>query len=251
MSSKQYFDGEYLTEEALLVPALLEKCGAATTNPRAIPKDRNIKNSDVIDYYTRNVRIVYPNSATSTTMIIPDVVIYHEVFQRYDKSNVYVGIPQTFVRWLQSKLALGRVRCNFDDQGVSSDDKYWWTCCPFSAAEEEKEYIFIVEEDEDEIVETPFASFTELFIAVGSSVVVNLTCSIKMSAKIEVSRKGAINSDDEWRMGVNLSRANVMDTIEISKPRNSVVQKSVAGKADKAKPRLLERLKQRQAARTV
>ncbi|KAI6245980.1 hypothetical protein HI914_05767 [Erysiphe necator] len=69
------FNGEYLTEDALLASGLLEKCGAAATNPRAIPKDQDIKNSDVVDYYSRNFCMVYPNSSNSTTIIIPDVVI--------------------------------------------------------------------------------------------------------------------------------------------------------------------------------
>ncbi|RKF81227.1 hypothetical protein GcC1_028034 [Golovinomyces cichoracearum] len=116
------------------------------TNPRAIPKDKSIKNSDVVDYYTRNARLVYPDVTTSTTMIIPNVVIYHEIFKRYDKSNVYVGIPQSFARWLSAKLASAKIRCNFEDQGVSADEEYWWTCCSFTPVEENKEYIFIVED---------------------------------------------------------------------------------------------------------
>lgn len=98
MPGSKYFEGEYLTEETILLAALLENCGANATNPRAIPKDKSIKNSDVVHYYTRNARIVYPDSLTSTNMIILNVVIYHEIFKRYDKSNVYVGIPQMFAR---------------------------------------------------------------------------------------------------------------------------------------------------------
>ncbi|RKF60425.1 hypothetical protein GcM3_165016, partial [Golovinomyces cichoracearum] len=167
----------------------------------------------------------------------------------YDKSNVYVGIPHVFARWLGGKLSSSKTRCNFEDRGVSADDNYWWKCCPFTPAEEDKEYIFVVEEEDGEIMETPFASFNELFVQNGSSVVANLTCSVKMSTKIDVARKGSITSEGEWRMGINISRVNLIDVIEVSKPRSDRTQKSIAGKADKAKPRLLEKMRARQSKR--
>lgn len=68
-------------------------------------------------------------------------------------------------------------------------------------------------------METPYASFNEPFVGVGSSVVVNLACSVKMSTKIGVAWKGSITSEGGWRMGINISRVNVVDVIEVSKSR--------------------------------
>jgi len=242
----QYFDGEYLTDDAILTAELLQKCTINTTAQRPIPKTLNMKDSDQFDYHTKNLKVVYPGTGGSTTMIIPGAVIHHETFDHFGKTGVYVGVPQAWVDRLRTKLLSSKHRPVFEDTALASDEKYWWTRFGSNPAEEEKEFIFVVEEDENGgILENPYASFPELFNDVGSSVVANITCAMKMTAKTNVERKGAVTAEDEWRMGLNITRVNVTDLIDIDKPRNSITQRSLAGAKDKASSKLLARLREK------
>lgn len=240
MASK-YFDGQNLTEEAILTSDLLKQCTVGTTGPRAVPKTLNLKDSDNFDYYTKNLRITYPGASPSTSMIIPDVIIHSETFDQFGKTGVYIGIPQTWVDQIRTKLNSTGNRPVFEDVALSSDEKYWWTRGGFLPAQEGKEYICIVD---DNLEEEFYPSFPELFAELKSSIVCNATCAIKMTAKIQVDKKGAIGTEDEWRMGINLTRANIVDLIDVPKPRNVIASSSVSGAKDKARGKLAARLKQ-------
>lgn len=239
-----YFEGQDLTEDAILSSETLKLCTIGTTDGRAVPKTLNLKDSDHYDYYTKNLRMTYPGCSPSTSMIIPNVVIHHDTFDQFGKTGVYVGVPQTFVDQVRTKLNSAGVKPVFEDVALSSDEKYWWTRCGFLPAEEDKEYIFIVEEDNGELVENPYADFPQLFADLKTSVLCNITCAVKMTAKIHVDKRGAMDENDEWRMGLNITRANVIDFVEVAKPRNAITSNSVVGKKDKAKGRLIERMKQ-------
>lgn len=244
----KYFDGQDLTDDALLTSETLKLCTVGTTGQRPIPKTLNLKDSDNFDYYTKNLRITYPGSSPSTSMIIPNVVIHHDTFDQFGKTGVYVGVPQTFVDQIRIKLNSSGVKPVFEDVALASDEKYWWTRCGFLPAEEGKEYIYIVEEDEDGLGENPYIGFPELFSELKSSVMCNITCAVKMTAKIQVDKKGAISDTDEWRMGLNITRANVVDLVDIAKPRNAITSNSIAGRKDKARGKLAERLRQMKLA---
>lgn len=239
-----YFDGQDLTDDAALTTDTLKTCTIGTSNARAVPKTLNLKDADNFDYYTKNLRITYPQCSPSTSMIIPNVVIYHDTFDQFGKTGVYVGVPQTFVDQVRTRLNSSGTRPVFEDVALASDEKYWWTRCGFLPAEVEKEYIFIVEEDGGELIENPYIGFPELFAELKSSVVCNITCAVKMTAKIQVDKKGSISDTDEWRMGLNITRINVIDLIDVPKPRNAITSSSIAGKKDKAKGKLAERMKQ-------
>lgn len=134
----------------------------------------------------------------------------------------------------------------FVDPVLSSDDRYWWTRSGFSPAEENKEYIYMIDEDNEGFLEIPYPSFQDLFADVGSSLIVNLTCSIKMTTKIECIKKGSISSSEEWKMRVSVSRVYVISLIDVEKPRNSSIQKTIVGSGDKASAGLLNRIRERQ-----
>jgi len=191
-----YFEGQDLTDDALLTPDTLKICTIGTTNPRDIPKTLNLKDSDHFDYYTKNLRVTYPGCSPSTTMAIPNVVIHYDTFDQFGKTGVYVGVPQTFVDALRTKLNSAGNKPVFEDVALASDEKYWWTRCGFLPAEAGKEYIYIIDEEDGEIVEDPYPGFPELFAQIKSSVVCNITCAVKMTAKIHVDKKEE-SSDDE------------------------------------------------------
>jgi hypothetical protein len=248
MAGNKYFDGDSLTDEAILTPDLLSKCTISTTAQRMIPETLNMKDSDTYNYYTKNLKITYPGAGGSTTMIIPDVVLHCETFDHFGKTGVYIGIPQQWVDLIRTKLLSNKHRPVFEDTALASDEHYWWTRCGFLPTPEGDENIFVIDEEGDELVEIGYASYPDLFNEVGSSVIANVTCAIKMTAKITKDRKGAITSEDEWRMGINITRVNITDLIDVPKPRTSLTQKSVAGQKDKGSSKLLQRIKQRQAA---
>lgn len=239
-----YFDGQDLTDDALLTLDTLRLCTVGTTIARDIPKTLNLKDSDHFDYYTKNLRITYPGSSPSTTTMIPNVVIHYDTFDQFGKTGVYVGVPQTLVDAIRTKLNSIGNRPIFEDVALASDEKYWWTRSGFLPAEAGKEYIFIVDEEDGEIVEDAYPGFPELFAQIKSSVVCNITCAVKMTAKIHVDKKGATSETDEWRMGLNITRINVIDIIDIVKPRNAITSSSIAGKKDKVRGKLADRLRQ-------
>lgn len=109
------FDGDALTDKAILNNELLAKCSIGTTQPRGLPKSLSLRYSDQFDYYTKNIRITYPGSGSSTTVIIPNAVMHCDMFDQFGKTSLYVGIPQSFVELLRTKLASIKARLVFED----------------------------------------------------------------------------------------------------------------------------------------
>ena len=242
-----YFDGQNLTDDAILTEELMRSCTFGITNTRPVPDTLNMKDKDRFDYFTRNLQVTYPDSKSSTAMIIPNVVFHCDTFDHFKKTGVYIGVPQHWVDFIRTKLTSKGIITSFEDPGLSSDDKYWWTRQGFVPAEEGSEYIFVVDEDEEgNVVEDPFVSFPDMFRFVGASAIANATCSIKMTSKLPKNSKGGWSGAEEWRMGITVSRINVTDFIDIEKPRTTVSSRSVAGTKDKAKKRLLDRIRQNQ-----
>jgi len=65
-----------------------------------------------------------------------------------------------------------------------------------------------------------------------------------VTAKIQVDKRGAIDETDEWRIGLNITRANVIDLIEVAKPRNAITSNSIVGNKDKARSKLVARMRE-------
>lgn len=239
-----YFDGQNLTDEAILTEELMKKCTFGTTAPRPIPDDLNMKDKDRFDYFTRNLQVTYPGSGPSTSMIIPNVVLHCDTFDHFGKTGVYIGTPQRWVDFVRTKLLSQGIKPVFEDPGLTSTQDHWWTRQGFRTAEEEREYIFIVEENDDgELGEIPYISFPELFKIIGTSAIANVTCAIKMTSKLPKGSKEGWTGNEEWKMGITISRVNVQDCDDIEKPRNSVTSRSVAGPKDKASSRLMAKLR--------
>jgi len=131
-----YFDGQDLTEDAILTVDTIKLCTIGTSGAHLIPKTLNLKDSDHYDYYTKNLRVTYPACSPSISMIIPNVVIHHDTFDQFGKTGVYVGVPQTFVDQIRTRLNNSGMKPVFEDVALSSDKRYWWTRCGFLPAED-------------------------------------------------------------------------------------------------------------------
>ncbi|KAF2862477.1 hypothetical protein K470DRAFT_262721 [Piedraia hortae CBS 480.64] len=204
------------------------------TPARMIPWTLHMKDSDKFDYYTKNVKITYPDNGSSVSMVIPGVVLHCDTFNHFGKTGAYIGIPKQLTDMLTNKFIAVRQHAVIDYPTVASDDRYWWAKQGFGAAEAEKEYVYVVDEDNGEIVEDAFPSFPELFNTVG------VTCALKMRAKLSVAKKGAFTAEDELRMGISVSRANITDIVDVDKPLSGLIQHSIAGTKDKASALLQE-----------
>jgi hypothetical protein len=242
-----YFDGPNLTDAAILTEDLMRRCTFSLTPPRPVPDTLNMKDKDKYDYFTRNLQVTYPDSSPSASMIIPDVVLHCDTFDHFGKTGVYVGVPQAWVDFIRTKILSKGVKPLFEEPGVASTAEYWWCRQGFVTASSENEYIFVVDEEGGDIVEDAYPSFADLFSAIGDSVVANVTCSIKMSSKLPKGSKHSWTGDEDWKMGITVTRVNVIDFITVDKPRNAIASKSIAGTKDKAKSRLMDRLRKQKS----
>ncbi|KAI9669802.1 MAG: hypothetical protein M1829_005057 [Trizodia sp. TS-e1964] len=72
-----------------------------------------------------------------------------------------------------------------------------------------------------------------------------------MSTKVPVPQKGAMTGREEWRMGINISKASIYDLVEVPKPRTTISQKSISKARDKARGRLAARQQELANARSA
>ncbi|EKD14926.1 hypothetical protein MBM_07137 [Drepanopeziza brunnea f. sp. 'multigermtubi' MB_m1] len=135
---------------------------------------------------TERIHLKSPQPAENPgrTTIIPDVVLHHDTFDNFGKTG--------------------------------------WSRCGFNPAKEDKEYIFVVSEEDGDLIEELWKSFSDFFARYSDSALANVTCSIKMTAKLSVSQKGALIGQKEWRMGITISKANVVDLVDVFKLRTQV-----------------------------
>lgn len=241
-----YFEGDNLTDDAILSTSLLSKIALGTTNARDIPKNPELRDADQVDYHSKNIRLTYPGCQPTTSTIFPDVVVHFDTFDHFGKTGVYFGIPRAIQEMIEAKLVAQDIKVSFDDPGVVSDEDRWWIRCGFKAAEEGKEYLFVVSENEStgELEEEAWPSFPEFFKQYGSSGLANVTCNIKMTTKTPVTAKKALVGTEEWKVSINVTRVNVFDLVDVPKPQATARPKSIAGGRDKARGKLAMRQKQ-------
>lgn len=233
----QYIVGGELTENCTLSQELVGRCTFGITNPNAIRgSDEEVasdKNSSAPSskrlYWQRSLSISYPGSGASTGIILPGVVIHYELGDYFNKTSVKFGVPMYLVRLLEPRISAAGGVCEFKDKRLISDEKYWWTQCNFNDAQPDKEYIRTTDEEGDQY----YASFNDFFAEFRSSVIANVTCSIKMICDTE--KNGEPQKGDMWRAGLKVSMVAPFDAIDIPSPQSGNYVRSIPGKADTMK----------------
>lgn len=180
-------------------------------------------------YHQRFLEFSYPDGTKSNGIIIPGVIVHQELADYFNKTSVNMAVPQQYVRMLQVPISAAGAACDFKDRKLMSDEKNWWTRASMTEAVEGKEQIRTVDDEGEEY----YGSFYELFTEYPSSVVANLTCSVKMICETE---KGETPKKDAyWRASLKPSMFTVYDAVDIPAPQSGTVHKSIPGKKDKMK----------------
>lgn len=236
--TEKYVKNNELTEEALLTIDLIKKCTFNVGAPTPVKINEaesgasKTKNTPAVQYYQKFVEITYPNGEKSTSCILPECVMHHDVHDYYGKPSVYIAVPQALVAQLKLKLAATGHSPVFQDKRILSDAKHWWNRVSLVDAMEGKEYIRIADDDGP----LYYGGFADYFADYPVSAVCNITCTVKM--KTEVPAGQPLKGDEEWRAAIQVSMINPYDAIEIDPPSTGVGQKSMVGKKDKMRPGL-------------
>lgn len=231
MSEANYVVNNELTEAAHLTSDLIKRCtfNVGSALPVNI-KDDDTKRSSYArkQYYQKFVDIVYPNGDRSASMIIPGCVMHHTIQDYYGKPSIYVGVPKaSFVEPVKLKLSTMGFSGIFEDKKIISDAKYWWTRASFLEAEEEKEYIRVLDGDAEDY----YPSFASLFAEFPSSLLANITCSLKFKAETDAGV--SLTGSEEWRAGLAISMFNPYDVTKVQAPSTGIKQRSIAGTKDR------------------
>jgi hypothetical protein len=226
-----------LTEKCILSEDLAKLCTFSIGqqipirgNDEEAAKDKKSSLSAKM-YWQRFLEIQYPGSGKTSGMILPGVVIHHQLADYFEKTAVMIGVPQYLVRILEPRISSAGGSCNFSDRKVASDEKFWWTRAYFNDAPEGKEYIRTVDDEGEDL----YASFHDLFSEFPGSVLANVTCSLKMTCEVNRGPNGeevAPVKGDYWRAGLKISMVTPYDAIEVPAPMSGTVHRSLAGKKD-------------------
>lgn len=257
MSGPYIVNGE-LTEHAILTSDLLRRCTIDVGQVIPIRNNDEESNTDKVSsqpsrnmqYYQRFLEFGYPPSAgsgiaKSSSITIPNVAVHFKMDDYFGKTAVSFGVPVWLVNELQPKISAAGGTADFRDRKLASDDKYWWTRVNFSEAEEGKEYIRIVDDNGDEEY---YGSFPDFFGEYPTSILANVTCSIKMICAVPRSKdpneQREPSKSDQWRAALRVAMVTPVDSADIPAPQSGSVQRSIAGKKDRAKPGLMKFRKQ-------
>lgn len=179
-------------------------------------------------YYQRFLEFKYPGG-TNRAIILPNVVVHHQLDDYFNKTSVLFGVPQYLVRLLEPRISAAGGTADFKDRKYSSDEKYWWTRSSFNDAAEGKEYIRVCDEDGEDF----FGSFKDFFGEYPTSVIANVTCSIKMTCEVDIGQEP--KKGDYWRAALKVNMVTPIDSIDIPTPQSGNNTKSIAGKRDTMK----------------
>ncbi|KAI6854230.1 hypothetical protein KC338_g8834 [Hortaea werneckii] len=224
-----------LTENCTISQELVSKCTFSISQQIPIRQNEEEVANDKRDarprkqYWQRFLEVQYPGGGKTTGVILPGVVFHHELGDYFEKTAVCVGVPQWIVRLLEVQISAAGGSCGFTDRRLASDEKYWWTRCTFNDAAEGKEYIRTVDEEGEEY----FGSFHDLFSEYPTSIVANVTCSLKMTCEVEKGEEP--KKGDFWRAGLRVSMVTPVDAIDIPPPQSGTINRSIAGKKDTMK----------------
>lgn len=224
-----------LTENCTLSEKLVQRCTFSISQQIPIRNNEEEVANDKKDarprkqYWQRFLEIQYPGAGKTTGIILPGVVFHHELGDYFEKTSVMVGVPMYLVRLLEVRISAAGGSCGFTDRKLASDEKFWWTRCNFNDAAEGKEYIRTVDDDGEEY----FGSFHDLFSEYPTSIIANVTCSLKMTCEVEKGEEP--KKGDFWRAGLRVSMVTPVDAIDIPAPQSGSINRSIAGKKDTMK----------------
>lgn len=243
---EQYVINNELTSSALMEEPLLRKCSfkLGAENLVIISSDSasKVKKQPVeMQHWQRFVQTTYPDGKNSNAMIIPGCVMHHDVHTYYETPAVYVGIPMSFVGIMGSKLDAATNHLLFEDKTIHSDSTYWWTRVARNDAGENQEFIRVddgegEEGNPDDLLYFP--SFSAFFRRFKTSVVCNLTCTLRFKCSTEVGTRP--DKKTEWRAAIQVQMITPYDAIEVDKPAQGAKQTSAIGPKDRARPGLLK-----------
>lgn len=233
-ATSQFIINGELTDQATLTESLINRCTVSIgeiipirNNDEEVANDKNSSApSRNKQYFQRFLEFTYPGGTKSTSIIIPNVVVHNELGDYFNKTSVMFGVPQSSVRLLEPKISSAGGTADFKDRKLMSDEKFWWTRSSFNEAAEGREYIRIMEDD-DEIM---YGSWPDFFAEYPTSVIANVTCSIKMTCELDKGQEP--KKGDYWRAGLRVSMVTPVDAIDIPKPQSGTAQRSIAGKRD-------------------
>jgi hypothetical protein len=234
----EYIKNGELTEEAHLTPDLIKRCTFNVGAPSAIKINddeagtNKPKNVPAVQYYQRFIEIGYPNGEKSASCILPGCVIHHDVHDYYGKPSIYLGVPQALVAQLKLKLSATGHSPQFQDKRILSDAKFWWNRVSFVEAVEGKEYIRTYDDDG----EVFYAGFADLFADYPTSMLANVTCTMKLKGEAPAGQP--LKGNEEWRAGIQVAMITPYDATQVDAPSSGTGQRSIAGKKDKVKPGL-------------
>ena len=233
MSTSQpgyYVSNNELTSNAAMTTDLIKKCTfhVGSVVPVRINREEQGQkkaSGPEMQYYNRFIDVTYPNGDKSATMVIPNVVMHHEIHDYFGTPSIYVGVPQTWVKELQLKLSTTGSSPLFEDKKVLSTAQYWWIRVSRGPAEQDKEYIRIPDNPEDPAY---YGSFAELFADYPTSMVADLTCTLKL--KSETEKNNSLTGNEVWRAGIQISMFTPFDEITVDAPSTGIVQRSAISK---------------------
>lgn len=179
-------------------------------------------------YYQRFLEFKYPGGS-NRGIILPNVVVHHQLSDYFNKTSVSFGVPQYLVRLLEPRISAAGATADFKDRRLASDEKYWWTRSSFSDAPEGKEYIRVCDDDEEDY----FGSFSDFFAEYPTSVIANVTCSVKMTCEVDMGQEP--KKGDYWRAALRVTMVTPIDSIDIPAPQSGNNIKSISGKKDAMK----------------
>lgn len=237
----KYVVNNELTEHAVLTTELIKASSfnVGDAVPVRVNEDESgQKKIAARQNYQKFIDITYPDGDKSASIIIPNCVMHHQLHDYYGKPSIYIGIPQTFVQEIKLKLATAGHSPQFTDKKILSDAHYFWLRSSFVPAAEGKEYIRMVDEGGEDL----YGSFAELFDEFPTSMVANITGTLKLKADTEMGKP--LTGKETWRVGFQASMFTPHDAIEVAAPSTGIGQRSNTGKHDVMKPGLAKFRKQ-------
>lgn len=240
----KYVVNNELSEHALLTTELIKSStfNVGDAVPVRVNEDESGQAKKIVSRqnYQKFIDITYPDGDKSASVIIPNCVMHHQLHDYYGKPSIYIGIPQTFVQELQLKLSTVGHSPMFSDKKILSDAHYFWIRSSFVPAAEGKEYIRMVD-DQGELF---YGSFAELFNEYPTSLIANITGTLKLKADTEMGKP--LTGKETWRVGFQASMFTPFDATEVPAPSTGIGQRSNAGKHDVMRPGLAK-FKQQQS----
>lgn len=95
---QKYVVNNKLTPDALLMMDFLAECNFQVGDPSPVRLGDDSKDDfegrDKKQHYQRFVEFTYPDSTKSSSMIVPNCAMHHNIHDYYGEPNIFVRVPQ-------------------------------------------------------------------------------------------------------------------------------------------------------------